>query len=95
MEIIDFNQYIDIKLAFLIPVLNIIGYFIKKSEIINNKHIPLILGVISIILTISWFVIIVGENISHAIILGIIQGLLYAGASVYGHNIAKNYTQIK
>ena len=95
MEIIDLNQYIDLRLTFLIPVLNIIGYFIKKSEIINNKHIPIILGIISIILTCSWLIIMVGESISHAVILGIIQGVLYAGTSVYGHNIAKNYIQNK
>ena len=90
-SVIDFNNYIKPELFILVPVLIIIGKFIKDSAI-GNRHVPIILGVIGIVLSCGYLCIISGENIAQALITGAIQGILLAGASVYGNQIFKQYT---
>lgn len=78
MEIID---YVVQNRLILIPVLYILGVFIRKAEFIKNKYIPLILLSVAII-----FSIIMGKD---TIINNIIQGILVAGATVLGHQVMK------
>ena len=88
----DYSQYIKIELLILVPVLVIIGKIIKDSSFVNNKHIPLILGVVSIVLSCAWLIIIEHDSFPHALITGIIQGILLAGMAVYSNQIFKQYT---
>ena len=46
----NFQEYIDAKLLILIPVLYLIGYLVKKSNI-ADKWIPLILGAAGVVLS--------------------------------------------
>lgn len=46
----DLEQYIKTELLVLIPVMYIIGMGLKRSKV-KDKHIPLILGTISVILS--------------------------------------------
>lgn len=78
MEIL--NYIIENRLI-LIPVLYIIGEFIKKTKTINNRWIPLILMVIGVI-----FSILMGGD---KIINNIIQGVLVSGVTVLGNQIIK------
>lgn len=82
------------ELLVLIPVLYLIGVAVKKTEKINNKFIPLILGCIGVAFALV-YVLATAENLSNfqAVLLvvfsALVQGILCAGASVYGNQIFK------
>ena len=94
MDFIDLNNYIKPELLILVPVLIVIGKFIKDS-VIDNKHIPLILACVSVVLSCGYLCVISGGNIAYALITGVIQGILLAGTAVYGNQIFKQYTANK
>ena len=77
MEIL--NYIVDSALV-LIPVLYIIGTFLKGLEIINDKYIPLILMAFSITFSIA----ILGLNVD-----SVIQGILIAGTAVLSNQLVK------
>lgn len=77
----EFIHFIMKEGLIMIPVLFIIGEIIIKTNTISNKWIPVILLLISVILTpllISGYT---PENI--------IQGVLVAGATVFGDQLIK------
>ena len=76
----EFSSYITESRTILIPVLYIIGYFIKNTNLIKNKYIPLILLVISVIMSIL---------MGGTLIYNIIQGVLVAGATVMTDQLIK------
>ena len=76
----DFLNYIIDNVLILIPVLYIIGTFLKGLEIINDKYIPLILMAFSIAFSIA----ILGLNVD-----SIIQGILITGATVLSKQLIK------
>ena len=82
-----FDEYIKPELLILIPALNIVGEIIKQSKI-NDKYIPLILGIIGIILS-STIIISASEFTVQNLVAAIIQGILIAGTSVYADQIVK------
>jgi len=88
---ISLNDYIKPELLILIPVLMILGKFLKTS-FVDNKHIPLILCGSSIVLSCLYLLVTGGEPFAQAITGGIVQGILIAGVSVFGHQIFKQYT---
>lgn len=72
----DFKSYIMENALVLIPVLNIIGVMIKSTDKIKNSYIPIILlgfGIAGAVALMGWS----GQSV--------IQGVLVAGAAVYGH----------
>lgn len=93
----DLTEYIYPSLLILVPVLWIIGKMLKDNNRIHNKHIPLILGVISIIL--AAIQVLSGAELSGwrdhlaAIFSSIVQGILCAGLAVYGNQMVKQYKQ--
>ena len=78
----DFLNYIVDNALILIPVLYIIGTFLKGLDIINDKYIPLILMAFSIAFSIA----ILGLNVD-----SIIQGILITGATVLSNQLIKQY----
>lgn len=83
-------DYINPELLILIPVLNIIGKIIKNTKKISDNMIPLILGGIGILLSIPYALVSnVYDTTQKGIVMGLIQGVLIAGMSVYGHQIFK------
>ena len=76
----DFLNYIIDNVLILIPVLYIIGTFLKGLDIINDKYIPLILMAFSIAFSIA----ILGLNID-----SIIQGILITGTTVLSNQLIK------
>jgi len=74
------NYIIENRLV-LIPVLYILGEFIKRTEYVKDKLIPSILLFIGIIFS----VLMDGDTI----INNIIQGILVAGATVLGNQMIK------
>lgn len=88
----DFQQYIKPELLILIPVLYLIGEGIKKTKIANN-FIPLILGVVSVLISGVWLFatepINGSQAIATAIFTALTQGVLCAGAAVYANQLIK------
>ena len=88
----DFVEYIKPELLVLIPVLYLIGFGIKKSNI-KDHLIPLILGGISVFLAAIYVLASTplpdGQAVATAIFTAITQGVLCAGASVFTDQIIK------
>lgn len=81
----NMTDYIQPELLILIPVLYLIGYAVKKTEYIQDKFIPLILGAIGIMLCVVYQIATGEFNLFTAIT----QGVLCAGASTYANQIYK------
>lgn len=81
----DFLNYIVGNKLILIPVLYIIGYIIKNTNIVRNKFIPLILLALGIILA----VLMGGDTI----INNIVQGILVTGATVMTDQMIRQSTR--
>ena len=89
------TNYINPELLILIPVLYIIGVGLKKSQL-NDKHIPLVLGIVGVVLAAIWTVATMEVYTLHTVLMGVFmgltQGILAAGASVYVHQLIKQET---
>lgn len=87
------KDFIKPELLVLIPVLYIVGLGFKKTSLIKDKFIPLLLGSISILLaglyTFATSDVNGIKEITMAIFTAITQGILIAGASVYANQIYK------
>ena len=88
----DIQSYIDSELLITVPVLYVLGMMIKKSSI-NDKFIPLILGVMGVVLAAAYkitatFPSSASEGAS-LFFSSLTQGVLCAACSVYANNIFK------
>ena len=96
MDMNAVNQYINPNLLILVPVLYIIGMAIRSSLNIDNKHIPLILGIISVVLCLfSLFAtteVAGAADVFNLIFAGVTQGIIVAGTSVYANQLYKQNT---
>lgn len=87
------KEYIKPELIVVAIVLYFVGMGIKNTELIKDKYIPIILGVLGV--TISAIYIIATSPISGyqevltVIFTAIVQGILVAGAAVYVNQIIK------
>lgn len=86
------KEFIKPELLVLIPVLYLLGVGLKKSSV-EDKYIPMTLGVISIALG---FIFVAATSDVYgwqealmAIFSGFTQGILCAGASVYVNQLIK------
>ena len=88
----DITEYIDSELFIIIPVLYVIGIAVKKSDI-NDKWIPIILGLMGVALATAYkLALYMPDSVSDAlkiIYVGFTQGILCAAGSVYANNIIK------
>ena len=94
MELFELvKEFIKPELIVLIPVLYIIGLGFKKTTLLKDKYIPLVLGLISIVLTGLYIFATTdmtgSKEIVMAIFTALTQGVLIAGASVYANQIYK------
>ncbi len=76
----DILKYIVEEALIVIPVLWVIGKLLKEIPKIQNWLIPWVLLVIGVLATMG----IMGFTVESAI-----QGVLVAGASVFGHQLLK------
>lgn len=88
----NINEFIKPELLILVPVLNLVGYGIKKTSL-DNRFIPVILGAIAVVLAGVYIFatepISGAQAVSNAVFTAITQGVLVAGASVYFNQIYK------
>lgn len=83
---IDVLKYISENVIILIPFLYFIGMFLKNTEKVSDKWIPLILLAISIMSCIYFL----GFKFN-----AIIQGVLVAGTTVYFNQIIKQVKKVE
>ena len=76
----DFMNYIAENALVLIPVIYIIGMFLKGLKGVSDKYIPFVLMFVSITLSIAML----GLNVD-----SIIQVILIAGATVLSNQLIK------
>ena len=95
----DITNYIQPELLILVPVLIIIGAIIKHYTQADNRWIPLALTIIGVVLCTIWVLgtmpIVAWADIATAILTSIVQGVLVAGAAVYGNQLYKQLTTNK
>ena len=80
----DLTTYLIDEALVLIPVLIILGKIVKEIKEIPDKYIPLIL----LVLGIAGAIALIGISAD-----SVIQGILVAGAAVYGNQIYKQLTK--
>lgn len=87
------QNYIKPELLVVAIVLYFIGMGIKNTEKINDKYIPIILGVFGVIISAIYIVatsIFNGyQSVLMAIFTAIVQGIMVAGLSVYANQLIK------
>ena len=76
----EFLNYISDNVLVLIPVIYIIGMFLKGLEGVSDKYIPFVLMFVSIAFSVAML----GPNVD-----SIIQGILIAGATVLSNQLIK------
>ncbi|WP_414647714.1 phage holin family protein [Clostridium tetani] len=80
---INLMDYIVEQALILVPVLYILGLMLKGTEKIKDWTIPWILLIIGILGSIA----LIGFNVN-----AVIQGILTAGAAVFGNQLVKQTT---
>lgn len=86
MSIMD---YIKPEMLVIAVLLYVIGMMVKQAAFINDKYIPLILGVIGILVAVCW---VAGDSETFGVtgfITSAVQGVLCAGLAVYGNQTIK------
>ena len=76
----DFMNYIADNALVLIPVIYIVGMFLKGLEGVSDKYIPFVLMFVSIAFSVAML----GLNVD-----SIIQGILISGATVLSNQLIK------
>lgn len=79
MEIVNF---LNENLYILIPVMYFVGEFLKSVEVISNRLIPVLVMVISILLT---------YLISRDVTIAITEGIIIAGLTVFVNENIKQF----
>lgn len=86
-------NYIKPELIVVAVALYFVGIWLKQSQTIKDKFIPLILGCVGIILATIYVVATCPlgtmQEIAMAVFTAIVQGILVAGLSTYVNQIVK------
>lgn len=86
-------EYINPELLILIPVLYLVGMALKRTQTIEDTVIPLLLGIfgmlLAVIYTLATGEFLNGQEVLRGIFVGVTQGILCAGASVYANQLIK------
>jgi hypothetical protein len=77
---VEFIDYIISEALIIIPVLWILGSFLKRTPKVQDWIIPWVLLFVGVVLAIG----IIGLTVDAAV-----QGILVAGAAVLGHQLLK------
>ena len=92
-------NYIKPELIVVAIVLYFVGIWIKNTESIKDKWIPMILGALGIVLCALWVLattpITSGEVFLMAVFTAIIQGILVAALSTYVNQLIKQHNKIE
>lgn len=93
------KEYVKPELLVVAIVLYFIGLWIKQSETIKDKFIPLINGALGIFICAIYVAATsscsTGQEITVAVFTAVTQGILVAGLSTYVHQIIKQSGKIE
>lgn len=78
----NLQDYIKPELLVLVPVLYVIGMVIKNTDAINDKYIPVILGIVGVMLSMMYVLPVDGLSLM-GVFTAITQGVLVTGVAVY------------
>ena len=87
----DIISYIKPELFVLVPALYALGAVLKKSKKVKDNFIPLILTVVSLVLSCLYILGTEGLN-AVSVFTAIVQGLLCVATAVYGNQLFKQLT---
>ena len=97
MEIL--TQYIKPELIIVAIALYFVGMWIKGTESIKDKWIPLILGIAGIVICAIWVLantpIGTWQELLMAIFTSILHGIMVAALSTYVNQLIKQYNKIE
>jgi len=84
-------NYIRPELLILVPVLYLAGTAFKKSELVKDKHIPVLLGILGTALALLYILSADAKESDTTMMIfsAVTQGVLCAGASVYANQLVK------
>ena len=89
----EYSQYIRPELLILIPVLYLLGVWMRQSKLMSNRLIPLMVGLLGVLLSMIYVLatgdLSSGQNIAMAVFTALTQGILVGGASVYANQLVK------
>ena len=88
----DMREYVHPELIFLIPFLNLTGWWIKHKTYIPNRFIPIILGVLSTVLSTFYIYTSMGNDFLESLAKGTLQGVFLASTAVYANQLTKTVT---
>ena len=94
MDLIEMLKlYIKPELLVVAIVLYFIGIGLKNTELIKDKYIPIILGILGVFISAIYIIatstIANYQEVLTVIFTSIVQGILVAGASVYINQVIK------
>lgn len=87
----DIMSYVKPELFVLVPALYVLGAVLKKSKKVKDNFIPLILTVVSVVLTCLYVLGTEGLSTT-SVFTAIVQGLLCVAGAVYGNQLFKQLT---
>ncbi|MBE6649390.1 MAG: hypothetical protein E7614_07735 [Ruminococcaceae bacterium] len=85
----DMTEYIYPELIFIVPFLNVTGWWIKHKTSVENKYIPLILGIFATALSSFYIYSSMNKGIWESLWGGTVQGIFMAATAVYANQLAK------
>lgn len=85
----EITNYICPELLCLIPMLWVLGRLLKSAPFFSDNLIPLALGVVGVLTAVCYFVGEEGMNDAAGLVTAAVQGILCAGAAVYGHQMVR------
>lgn len=92
-------NYVKPELLMLTVVLYFIGMWMKQSEIVVDKYIPLINGAVGIVICGIYVVATcackTGQEVAMAVFTAVTQGILVAGLSTYVNQIVKQVSKLE
>ena len=92
-------NYVKPELIVVAVVLYFIGMGLKQAQAVKDKHIPIILGAVGVVLCAIWVLgnspLGTGQDIAMAVFTAIVQGILVAGLSTYINQIVKQSGKVE
>lgn len=82
-------ESIQPELLLIVPVLWVLGRLLKEASFLQNRWIPLILGIVGMLLAVCQMAGATETLTLADVFTALTQGLLCAGAAVYGHQLVK------
>ncbi len=82
-------ESIQPELLMIVPVLWVLGRLLKEASFLQNRWIPLILGIVGMLLAVCQMAGAAETLTLTEVFTALTQGLLCAGAAVYGHQLVK------